>query len=118
MKTLQIELTELAEQYIQDAADAVEVLNKEALRRFYIARSKPRERKPVGRPPTREFNQRAETLREIYRKLRKMLGTEFEAIYGQQVADLEAVISAQDMDKLTVIFDTQPWLRKRWTKLA
>lgn len=109
---MEIILSEFVEKYIRTPEDAAQVLEREALRRYHIERSAPRPRKPTGRPRSKEFNQRAEMLREIYRKLKKMMGEEFERLFGEQVARLEAAIAEQDMNTLTEIFDTQPWLRR------
>jgi hypothetical protein len=115
---IEIELSDLAAQMFgEDPALKIQAcVEKEALRLWYIERSKPKERKPVGRPALNVEDRRLKeligTLQTIYLKLQDQLGLDFATIHGESFARLEALIGAKDLKGLEAFVLEEPWIKK------
>jgi hypothetical protein len=116
---LEIEISELAERMLgEDAPSKVSALvEQEALRLWHIERSKPKAKKPVGRPAQTPEQKMATALggqlREVYARLKSMYGPDYEKAFGEQEAKLEELIEAQNLNGLIEMNTEQPWVIRR-----
>jgi hypothetical protein len=84
----------------------------------HLERSKPRARKPAGRPfdspETGRFKELVHMLQPIYVKLRESFGEDFERVHGEDEKKLEALIQAKDLEGLEEFEKKKPWIKRKW----
>ena len=92
---------------------AQELVDKELLRRWHVKRSKPRERKPIGRPPV---NKRLRELvsqgNQMFQKLQQIAGVDFNRVYGIYFAQFDALCKAENVIALEDFLERRDWQRR------
>jgi hypothetical protein len=92
------------------------LVTKEITRLYHIERSRPRERKPVGRPALgveqKQVRELGRDLLGVYLKLRELHGADYEAAFGAQQREVEAAMESGDLETLMFYHAEQPWVRR------
>lgn len=115
---MELDISELAERMLGEnpARRIQELVEREALRLWHIERSKPKAKKPPGRPrlsdQEKAARQYATNLRAVYLRLKELYGESYQTAFGAQEAELEEAIEAGDVAKLVWFHNTQPWVKR------